>query len=223
MRFASSCRVLAASFALTACGGAAPSSAPESAAAPAAAMAPGSVPDPGGARDPGAAPEPVTAPTAEGGGSGDSVGTGKQGRSEPAAETPMAVTPPAPPPPKPSRKRPADATSRSLSDEKDDARPLAAVAEATGERISRDALAGVVDANLERFRPCASGDAKVELRLTLSGGGSVTRAEAVRSQPDDARLRDCVVDVLRGLSFPRSAGSDTSTVSFQLVLSKPAF
>lgn len=221
MRFASSCRVLAASFVLSGCGGAAPSSAPESASAPAAAMAPDSTPDPRGAPEPAVAPEAETAPTAEGSGPRDSVGTGKQSRSEPPAEGPMASSPP--PSDKPSRKRKADATSRSLSDEKDRARPLAAVAEASGERISRDALAGVVDANLERFRPCATGDAKVELRLTLSGGGSVTQAEAVRSQPDDARLRDCVVDVLRGLSFPRGAGSDTSTVSFQLVLTKPAF
>lgn len=215
--------LLGSSLVVLGCGGAAPSSAPESASAPAAAMAPRSVPDPRGAPDLGGATEPVTAPTAEGGGPGDSVGTSKQSRSEPPAEAPMAITPPSPPPPKPSRKRSADATSRSLSDEKDDARPLAAVAEASGERISRDALAGVVDANLERFRPCATGDAKVELRLTLSGGGAVTKAEARSSQPDDARLRDCVVDVLRGLSFPRGAVSDTSTVSFQLVLSRPAF
>jgi hypothetical protein len=103
------------------------------------------------------------------------------------------------------------------------ARPLAAVAEASGERISRDVLVRAVDANLQAFRRCATSDAKVRVRLSLSGGGSVTKVEALRSQPDDARLRDCVVEVLRGLSFPRGAGSDASTAEFDLVLSKPDF
>lgn len=219
MRLASPVRVLAASLLLTACGGAAPKSATESTTAPAAALAPPSEPPQAGA----SAPEGQG--TKEGGGPGDSVGTSKEKFEGPGARSASMGAPAAPPPPgKASRRQHAGPAepSRSPSDE-DEARPLAAVAEASGERISRDALAGVVDANLERFRPCATGDAKVELRLTLSGGGSVTQAEARSSQPDDARLRDCVVDVLRGLSFPRRAGSDTSTVSFQLVLSKPAF
>lgn len=101
--------------------------------------------------------------------------------------------------------------------------PLAAVAVVTGGRVTRESITQVLSENLERFRPCAKADAKVELRLTLGPAGSVASAEAPRSQPDDARLRDCVVDAVRALRFPRDPGSDTSVVSFELVLTRPPF
>lgn len=104
-----------------------------------------------------------------------------------------------------------------------DETPLAAVAVVTGGPVSSKVIAGVVREHLESFRPCAIADAKVELRLTLGPAGSVASAEAPRSQPDDARLRDCVVDAVRALRFPRDPGSDTSVVSFELVLTRPPF
>lgn len=101
--------------------------------------------------------------------------------------------------------------------------PLAAVAEVTGGRVSSDVIARIVSENLERFRPCATTDAKIELRLTLGPAGSVASAESPRSQPDDPRLRDCAVDAALSLRFPRDPGSDVSVVVFELVLTKPAF
>jgi hypothetical protein len=103
------------------------------------------------------------------------------------------------------------------------ATPLAAVAVVTGGRVTREVIAQVLGDNLERFRPCATSDAKVELRLTLGPAGSVAAAESPRSQPDEPRLRDCVVDAARALRFPRDPGSDTSVVSFELVLTRPPF
>lgn len=103
------------------------------------------------------------------------------------------------------------------------ARPLAAVAEVTAGQVSSEVIARVVSENLERFRPCAAADAKVALRLTLGPAGSVASAESPRSQPDEPRLRDCVVDAVRALRFPRDPGSDASVVSFELVLTRPPF
>lgn len=104
-----------------------------------------------------------------------------------------------------------------------DETPLAAVAEVSGGQVTREAIARVVSDNLERFRPCATSDAKVELRLTLGPAGSVASAESPRSQPDDARLRDCVVDAARALRFPRDPGSEVSVLSFELALTRPPF
>ncbi|MFO0611972.1 MAG: hypothetical protein U0414_05265 [Polyangiaceae bacterium] len=96
------------------------------------------------------------------------------------------------------------------------AAPRSATATGTGEKLSAEQVNAVIDANFERLSACSGGEAIVSLRATVSTDGRVIEASAIRSTPDDPRVRDCVASTFRTLAFPRVASEWPTRLSFDL-------
>lgn len=54
------------------------------------------------------------------------------------------------------------------------------------------------------FGACVDSSGTFSARLVVAPNGSVTEARVTKSEPDDPRVRDCLTEALRRLSFPAS-------------------
>lgn len=54
------------------------------------------------------------------------------------------------------------------------------------------------------FGQCVDASGTFSARLVVAPNGSVTEARVTKSDPDDPRVRDCLTEALRRLSFPAS-------------------
>ncbi len=79
-----------------------------------------------------------------------------------------------------------------------------------------------VSDNIDAFSHCSDSDVTVSLRALIAGTGKVMNASAQRSVPDDARMRDCVVDAFKGIQFPANHDGKSAPITFDLVLSAPS-
>jgi outer membrane biosynthesis protein TonB len=96
--------------------------------------------------------------------------------------------------------------------------PAAATAHSLSGRISEAEVGQVVNAGISAFGPCSRLDATVTVNLQIDAEGRVGDASAARSDPDDAKMRDCVVRAFKTLRFPKSADGRSSPVRFELRL-----
>ncbi len=94
--------------------------------------------------------------------------------------------------------------------------PRAATATALGGKLSADQVNAVIDANFDRLSACSNDEVVVSVRATVSTEGRVIEASAVRSTPDDPRIRDCIATTFRTLEFPRVASEWPTRLSFDL-------
>lgn len=128
-----------------------------------------------------------------------------------------APPPPPPPPPPPLSREPMDwVASRDGAD--DGPTPESATATGVGAKLSADQVSSVIDAGFEKLSACASGETTVSIRATVSTSGRVLEASAVRSTPDDPRVRDCVATTFKTLEFPAVASEFPARLSFDLRL-----
>lgn len=127
----------------------------------------------------------------------------------------------APPPPPPEEKAERGELTKggeSARDDDDERRPAprAATATALGGKLNADQVNAVIDANFDRLSACSDGEVVVSVRATVSTEGRVIEASAIRSTPDDPRIRDCIATTFRTLEFPRVASEWPTRLSFDL-------
>lgn len=114
------------------------------------------------------------------------------------------------------RKKEDDRAGDDGVDDQQRARPRAATASALGGKLSADQVNAVIDANFDRLSSCSNSEAIVSIRATVSTEGRVLEASAVRSTPDDPRIRDCIASTFKTLEFPRIASEWPTRLSFDL-------
>lgn len=101
-------------------------------------------------------------------------------------------------------------------EDKRKASPRTATASTLGGKLSADQVNAVIDANFERLSSCSSSEAIVSVRATVSTECRVIEASAVRSTPDDPRIRDCIASTFKTLEFPRIVSEWPTRLSFDL-------
>ena len=151
----------------------------------------------------------------------------RHGGSVSAAASPA---PPPPPPPPPADLGPGSKSPTKLTQpeggkpvfggaaEPEKATPASASTTNLGTELSEVDVNTAIAPQLRALRACALTDSLVSIRLSLAPGGRVAEATATRSSPDDARLRDCVEAVFRGLTFHASSKERGTALSFELEL-----
>lgn len=97
--------------------------------------------------------------------------------------------------------------------------PMAATTQSLSGRLNESQVGQVVTAGIDAFATCTRIDATVTVSLNIDAEGRVGEAVAARSEPDDAKMRDCVVRGFKTLKFPRSTDGRGSPVRFELRLS----
>jgi len=93
--------------------------------------------------------------------------------------------------------------------------------------LTRDQVVAVLSANARQMRDCyetalrsnATLSGTVVVRFTVRPTGSVASSSLVRSTLGDRAVERCLVQFVRTLSFPPSAGR--TRVSFPIVFSPP--
>lgn len=96
--------------------------------------------------------------------------------------------------------------------------PMAATTRSLSGRLNEAEVGQVVSEGIDAFATCTRIDASVSLSLNIDAEGRVGEAVAARSEPDDAKMRDCVVRAVKTLKFPRSTDGRGSPVRFELRL-----
>jgi len=115
-----------------------------------------------------------------------------------------------PGPEKPEEKRKARASVRAAS------------TESLSGQFTPEQLERAVADNVDAFAHCSDGDVTVSLHALIAATGKVVSASSTRSVPDDAKMRDCVLDAFRTIQFPASHDGKSSPITFDLVLSAPS-
>lgn len=95
---------------------------------------------------------------------------------------------------------------------------LAASTERLGSSVQPEAVRDVIEQSRAIFRMCSEADASVALDVTISPSGEVGDVSSSASEPDDVRLRDCVVSAFRKLRFPPIASTESARVKLRLAL-----
>lgn len=123
-------------------------------------------------------------------------------------ESPDQPPPPPPPPPRD--------TGDSLKQK--------SIRQATGESVGGHVESASIQDAVARNRPvftrCLRTDSKVVMEATIASSGDVLEARSTSSQPDDPKLRDCVVDAFKRLKLRPLAGSQPARVKFALALKR---
>lgn len=83
-------------------------------------------------------------------------------------------------------------------------------------QMSRENIESALDASESTFGQCADTSSTFSARVVVAPNGSVSEARVTQSVPDDPRLRDCLTEALRRLSFP--ATNAPVPLSFSLAI-----
>lgn len=95
---------------------------------------------------------------------------------------------------------------------------LSASTQGLGSSVDPEALRGVIEENRAIFRACSDANASVMVDFSITPSGEVTEVASSSSEPDDVRLRDCVVSSFRKLRFAPMASTESAKVSLRLAL-----
>ncbi|MFO0611772.1 MAG: hypothetical protein U0414_04230 [Polyangiaceae bacterium] len=69
-------------------------------------------------------------------------------------------------------------------------------------KMSRESIEAALGRSEDSFGQCVESSSTFSARVTVAPNGSVSEARVTQSSPDDARVRDCLTEALRRLSFP---------------------
>lgn len=97
---------------------------------------------------------------------------------------------------------------------------LAAVAFDLEGKLSADEVRKTIDDSRDKFSRCLSGDSTVSVKAKVMPSGALSDVSVPSSIPNDAKLRDCVVAVLKTLTFPRPKGVEPAGLRLDLALKK---
>ncbi len=116
-----------------------------------------------------------------------------------AAPTTSPTQSPNPPPPNWTRTEPG----KPATDAKHGPNRVGAAQSSSGAgQMSRENIETTLGNSEGSFGQCADTSSTFSARLVVAPNGSVTEARVTQSVPDDPRLRDCLTEALRRLSFP---------------------
>jgi hypothetical protein len=71
-----------------------------------------------------------------------------------------------------------------------------------------------------KLTACVTVDTTVNVALKIAPSGKVLDAKVPRSMPSEPRMRDCVAQVLRSLTFDKLDGNEPASISMDLALRK---
>jgi hypothetical protein len=71
-----------------------------------------------------------------------------------------------------------------------------------------------------KLTACVTVDTTVNVTLKISPSGKVLDARVPRSMPSEPRMRDCVAQVLKSLTFEKLDGNEPANISMDLALRK---
>jgi hypothetical protein len=97
---------------------------------------------------------------------------------------------------------------------------LAAVAFDLEGKLSADDVRKTIDESRDKFSRCLSGDSTVSVKAKVMPSGALSDVSVPSSVPNDAKLRDCVVAVLKTLTFPKPKGVEPAGLRLDLALKK---
>lgn len=83
-------------------------------------------------------------------------------------------------------------------------------------QLSRENIEATLGGSEESFGKCVDTSSTFSARLTVAPNGTVSEARVTKSMPDDPRLRDCLTEALRRLTFP--ATNAPVPLSFSLAI-----
>lgn len=87
-------------------------------------------------------------------------------------------------------------------------------------KLSPEQVMNTIDQNASRLVGCLSTDSVISVKLKVLPSGKIGMARAVRSIPNDPKLRDCIESAIRKISFPKLEGSEPANLSLDLSLRK---
>lgn len=97
---------------------------------------------------------------------------------------------------------------------------LAAVAFDLEGKLSADDVRKTIDESRDKFSRCLNGDSTVSVKAKVMPSGALSDVSVPTSVPNDAKLRDCVVAVLKTLTFPKPKGVEPAGLRLDLALKK---
>ncbi len=124
--------------------------------------------------------------------------------------------------PKPAIKGPQRLPADLGGDSGSGSRPtmLAAVAFDLEGKLSADEVRKAIDESRDKFSRCLTGDSTVSVKAKVMPSGALSDVSVPNSVPNDAKLRDCVVAVLKTLTFPKPKGVEPAGLRLDLALKK---
>ena len=97
---------------------------------------------------------------------------------------------------------------------------LAAVAFDLEGKLSAEEVRKTIDDSHDKFSRCLNGDSTVSVQAKVMPSGALSDVSVPSSVPNDAKLRDCVVAVLKTLTFPKPKGLEPAGLRLDLALKK---
>jgi hypothetical protein len=95
-------------------------------------------------------------------------------------------------------------------------KPESATTSSASGTLTAEQVDDVVSKSGDLFARCSRIEAVINVHATVDTDGHVLAASATRSAPDDARMRDCVTQMFRSLSFPPVDAASPTRCAFDL-------
>jgi len=133
------------------------------------------------------------------------------GDGEKASKDPPQDLPPPPPPPPPPIEARDEYKAKLIRQ---------ATGESVGGHVEPASIQDAVAKNRVVFSRCLSSDSKVVMEATIASSGDVVDVRSTSSQPDDPKLRDCVVDAFKRLRLRPLGSTHAARVKFALALKR---
>lgn len=87
-------------------------------------------------------------------------------------------------------------------------------------KLTQEQVMNTIDENASRLVGCLSTDSVISIRLKVLPSGKIGVARAIRSIPNDPKLRDCIESAIRKIAFPKLEGNEPANLSLDLSLKK---
>lgn len=95
-----------------------------------------------------------------------------------------------------------------------------AVADELEGKMSPEDLSRTFEESAPKLNVCLKTDTSISVKLKILPSGRVAETSASKSNPNDVRMRDCLIAVVQRLTFPRLRGAEPATVNIELSLKK---
>lgn len=95
-----------------------------------------------------------------------------------------------------------------------------AVADELEGKMSAEDLSRTFEESAPKLNVCLKTDTSISVKLKILPSGRVAETSASKSNPNDVRMRDCLIAVVQRLTFPKLRGVEPATVNIELSLKK---
>lgn len=87
-------------------------------------------------------------------------------------------------------------------------------------KLTQEQVMNTIHENASTLVGCLATDSVISVRLKVLPSGKIGVARAIRSIPNDPKLRDCIELAIRKISFPKLEGTEPANLSLDLSLKK---